>query len=248
MNNIEKLREIIKSNDNIVFFGGAGVSTESDILDFRSANGVFNVELNRHFTPEQLVSRTMFVKYPVDFFDFYKKHLVYPDAKPNKAHYYLAELEKQGKLKAVVTQNIDTLHEQAGSKNVLKLHGSVDANYCKKCKSFYNLEDFLAKTEEIPSCDKCGGVIKPYVTLYEEELDMTVFNAAISFIEKAYVLIIGGTSLSVYPAANLLHYFRGKYLIVINKTSTPQDNMADLVISGKIGEVFSKLEEREGGM
>ncbi len=248
MNDIDRLIEIIDSNDNIVFFGGAGVSTESDIPDFRSANGVFSVELNCHFTPEQLVSRTMFVKYPVDFFDFYKKHLVYPEAKPNKAHYYLAKLEQQGKLKAVVTQNIDTLHEQAGSKNVLKLHGSVDANYCTKCKSFYNLEDFLTKTEEIPSCDKCGGVIKPYVTLYEEELDMTVFNAAINFIEKADVLIIGGTSLSVYPAANLLHYFRGKYLVVINKTSTPQDNLADLVINGKIGEVFSRLEEREGGI
>ena len=246
MNNIEKLKEIIESSDNIVFFGGAGVSTESDIPDFRSANGVFSVKLNRHFTPEQLVSRTMFVKYPVDFFDFYKKHLVYPEAKPNRAHFYLADLEKQGKLKAVITQNIDTLHEQAGSKNVLKLHGSVDANYCTKCKSFYNLEDFLAKNEKIPSCDKCDGVIKPYVTLYEEELDMTVFNAAISFIERADVLIIGGTSLSVYPAANLLHYFRGKYLVVINKTSTPQDNMADLVINGKIGEVFSKLEEGLG--
>ena len=246
MNNIEKLKEIIESSDNIVFFGGAGVSTESDIPDFRSANGVFSVKLNRHFTPEQLVSRTMFVKYPVDFFDFYKKHLVYPDAKPNRAHFYLADLEKQGKLKAVITQNIDTLHEQAGSKNVLKLHGSVDANYCTKCKSFYNLEDFLAKNEKIPSCDKCDGVIKPYVTLYEEELDMTVFNTAISFIERAEVLIIGGTSLSVYPAANLLHYFRGKYLVVINKSSTPQDNMADLVINEKIGEVFSKLEEGLG--
>jgi len=246
MNNIEKLKEIIESSDNIVFFGGAGVSTESDIPDFRSANGVFSVKLNRHFTPEQLVSRTMFVKYPVDFFDFYKKHLVYPEAKPNRAHFYLADLEKQGKLKAVITQNIDTLHEQAGSKNVLKLHGSVDANYCTKCKSFYNLEDFLAKNEKIPSCDKCDGVIKPYVTLYEEELDMTVFNTAISFIERAEVLIIGGTSLSVYPAANLLHYFRGKYLVVINKSSTPQDNMADLVINEKIGEVFSKLEEGLG--
>ena len=246
MNNIDRLKEIIDSNDNSVFFVCAGISTESDIPDFRSVNGVFSVELNRHFTPEQLVSRTMFVKYPVDFFDFYKKHLVYPDAKPNKAHYYLAKLEQQGKLKAVVTQNIDTLHEQAGSKYVLKLHGSVNANYCTKCKSFYNLEDFLAKDEEIPSCDKCGGVIKPYVTLYEEELDMTVFNAAINFIEKADVLIIGGTSLSVYPAANLLHYFRGKHLVVINKTSTPQDNLADLVINGKIGEVFAKLEESEG--
>ena len=242
-----KISDINKSN-NIVFFGGAGVSTESNIPDFRSANGIFSIKLNRSFTPEQLVSRTMFERYPEDFFDFYKKNLIYPDAKPNAAHYYLAKLEKMGKLKAVITQNIDTLHEQAGSKNVLKLHGSVDANYCSKCKSFYNLEDFLAKNEEIPSCDKCGGVIKPYVTLYEEELDMTVFNAAINFIEKADVLIIGGTSLSVYPAANLLHYFRGKYLVVINKTSTPQDNMADLVINGKIGEVFSKLGERLGDM
>ena len=248
MKKIEELKKIIQESNNIVFFGGAGVSTESNIPDFRSANGVFSVELGRHFTPEQLVSRTMFEKYPEDFFKFYKEHLIYPDAKPNKAHYFLAELENKGKLRAVITQNIDTLHEQAGSKNVLKLHGSVDANYCSKCKSFYNLEDFLAKNEEIPSCDKCGGVIKPYVTLYEEELDMTVFNAAINFIEKADVLIIGGTSLSVYPAANLLHYFRGKYLVVINKTSTPQDNMADLVINGKIGEVFSKLGERLGDM
>jgi len=248
MDKISLLQKIIDESKRIVFFGGAGVSTESGIPDFRSANGVYNLKLDRNFSPEELVSHTMYEKYPEEFYDFYKKHLIYPNAKPNFAHKYLARLEQDGKLTAVITQNIDCLHEMAGSKNVLKLHGSVDANYCTKCKSFYNLEDFLAKTEEIPSCDKCGGVIKPYVTLYEEELDMTVFNAAINFIEKADVLIIGGTSLSVYPAANLLHYFRGKYLIVINKTSTPQDNMADLVISGKIGEVFSKLEEREGGM
>lgn len=238
-----KISDINKSN-NIVFFGGAGVSTESNIPDFRSANGVFSIKLNRNFTPEQLVSRTMFERYPEDFFEFYKKNLIYPDAKPNAAHYYLAKLERMGKLKAVITQNIDTLHEQAGSKNVLKLHGTVDANYCTKCGAYYNLEQFLNKKEEIPRCDKCSGVIKPYVTLYEEELDMTTFNSAIRYIQEAEVLIIGGTSLSVYPAANLIQYFRGKYLVVINKTKTPQDNMADLVINDSIGKVCKELDEQ----
>lgn len=241
MENIEKLKQIIEKSNNIVFFGGAGVSTESNIPDFRSANGVFSVELNRHFTPEQLVSRTMFERFPEDFFEFYKEHLVYPNANPNEAHYYLAKLEKEGKLRAVITQNIDTLHEMAGSKNVLKLHGTVDSNYCQKCGKYYNLNEFLEKAKPIPHCDKCDTVIKPYVTLYEEELDMNVFNSAIHFIGNADVLIIGGTSLSVYPAANLIHYFRGKHLVVINKTSTPQDTIADLVINDKIGRVFSKL-------
>ena len=222
-----KISDINKSN-NIVFFGGAGVSTESNIPDFRSANGIFSIKLNRSFTPEQLVSRTMFERYPEDFFDFYKKNLIYPDAKPNAAHYYLAKLEKMGKLKAVITQNIDT----------------VDANYCTKCGAYYNLEQFLNKKEEIPRCDKCSGVIKPYVTLYEEELDMTTFNSAIRYIQEAEVLIIGGTSLSVYPAANLIQYFRGKYLVVINKTKTPQDNMADLVINDSIGKVCKELDEQ----
>ena len=164
MKKIEELKRIIQESNNIVFFGGAGVSTESNIPDFRSANGIFSVELRRHFTPEQLVSRTMFEKYPEDFFKFYKEHLIYPDAKPNKAHYYLAELENKGKLRAVITQNIDTLHEIAGSKNILKLHGTVDSNYCRKCGKHYNLEEFLAKDSIIPLCE-CGGIIKPYVTL-----------------------------------------------------------------------------------
>lgn len=241
MNEIEQLKSIIEDSNNIVFFGGAGVSTESNIPDFRSANGLFSIELNRHFTPEQLVSKTMFERYPEDFFKFYKEHLVYPNAVPNKAHYYLAELENRGKLRAVITQNIDTLHETAGSKNVLKLHGTVDSNYCCKCKKYFNLEGFLEKDGVVPLCDSCGGVIKPYVTLYEEELDMTVFNLAIDYIRKADVLIIGGTSLSVYPAAKLIQYFKGKNLVVINKTSTPQDSMANLVIKGKIGEVFEQL-------
>ena len=231
MKKIEELKRIIQESNNIVFFGGAGVSTESNIPDFRSANGIFSVELGRHFTPEQLVSRTMFEKYPEDFFKFYKEHLIYPDANPNKAHYFLAELE---------TQNIDTLHEIAGSKNILKLHGTVDSNYCRKCGKHYNLEEFLSKESIIPLCE-CGGIIKPYVTLYEEELDMMVFSSAIKYIEQAEVLIIGGTSLSVYPAANLIRHFRGNHLVVINKTSTPQDRMATLVISGKIGEVFEKI-------
>ena len=243
MKKIEELKRIIQESNNIVFFGGAGVSTESNIPDFRSANGIFSVELGRHFTPEQLVSRTMFEKYPEDFFKFYKEHLIYPDAKPNAAHAYLAHLEKTGKLKAVVTQNIDSLHEMAGSKNVLKLHGSADRNFCLNCQRFYDLEAFLALPETVPYCPDCGGVIKPDVTLYEEPLDMETFQQAAQAIHQADLLIIGGTSLVVYPAASLIQYFTGKHLVVINKTSIPQDKQADLVIEGKIGEVFAQLRQ-----
>ena len=174
-------------------------------------------------------------------FKFWRDHLVFTVSKRSKAYYVLAECESKGYLRAVITQNIDTLHEIAGSKNILKLHGTVDSNYCRKCGKHYNLEEFLAKDSIIPLCDLCGGIIKPYVTLYEEELDMAVFSSAIKYIEQAEVLIIGGTSLSVYPAANLIRYFRGKHLVVINKTSTSQDRMATVVISGKIGEVFEKM-------
>lgn len=243
MDKLKELQDVIDRSQNIVFFGGAGVSTESNIPDFRSSDGVYSVTLGRHFTAEQLVSHTMFVRYPEDFFDFYKKYLIYPDAKPNAAHRYLAWLEQTGKLKAVVTQNIDSLHEMAGSKKVLKLHGSADRNYCTGCQRFYDLEAFLALEGPIPHCLDCGKVVKPDVTLYEEPLDMEVFSQAAKAIQEADFLIIGGTSLVVYPAASLIQYFQGKHLVVINKTSIPQDKQADLVIEGKIGEVFSKLRQ-----
>lgn len=243
MDKLKDLQDIIDHCQRIVFFGGAGVSTESNIPDFRSSDGVYSVTLGRHFTAEQLVSHTMFVRYPEDFFDFYKKYLIYPDAKPNAAHRYLTWLEQTGKLKAVVTQNIDSLHEMAGSKKVLKLHGSADRNYCTGCQRFYDLEAFLALEGPVPLCLDCGKFVKPDVTLYEEALDMEVFSQAARAIQKADVLIIGGTSLVVYPAASLIQYFQGEKLVVINKTSIPQDKQADLVIEGKIGEVFSKLRQ-----
>ena len=243
MDKIVHLQEMIDQSQRIVFFGGAGVSTESNIPDFRSSDGVYSVQVGRHLTAEQLVSHTMFERYPEDFFDFYKKYLLYPNAKPNAAHRYLARLEETGKLKAVVTQNIDSLHEMAGSKKVLKLHGSADRNYCTGCRRFYDLEAFLALEGTVPHCLDCGKVIKPDVTLYEEPLDMDVFSQAARAIQEADLLIIGGTSLVVYPAASLIQYFQGKNLVVINKTSIPQDKQADLVIEGKIGQVFSKLRQ-----
>ena len=243
MDRLKELQEIIDQSQRIVFFGGAGVSTESNIPDFRSSDGVYSVTLGRHFTAEQLVSHTMFERYPEDFFDFYKKYLLYPDAKPNAAHRYLAWLEETGKLKAVVTQNIDSLHEMSGSKKVLKLHGSADRNYCTGCQRFYDLEAFLALEGPVPRCLDCGKVVKPDVTLYEEALDMEVFSQAAKAIREADLLIIGGTSLVVYPAASLIQYFQGEKLVVINKTSIPQDKQADLVIEGKIGQVFSKLRQ-----
>lgn len=243
MDKIEQLQDLIDQSQRIVFFGGAGVSTESNIPDFRSSDGVYSYQLGRHFTAEQLVSRTMFERYPEDFFDFYKKYLIYPEAKPNAAHTYLAALEKTGKLKAVVTQNIDSLHEMAGSQKVFKLHGSADRNYCLSCHRFYDLTAFLALEGPVPHCLDCGKVVKPDVTLYEESLDMDVFSQAAQAIRQADLLIIGGTSLVVYPAASLVNYFSGTNLVLINKTSIPQDSQATLVIEGKIGEVFSKLRQ-----
>ena len=243
MDKIQQLQDMIDQSQNIVFFGGAGVSTESNIPDFRSSDGIYSVKLGRHFTAEQLVSHTMFERYPQEFFDFYKKYLLYPDAKPNAAHAYLAHLEKTGKLKAVVTQNIDSLHEMAGSKNVLKLHGSADRNFCLGCQRFYDLEAFRALSGTVPYCPDCGSVIKPDVTLYEEPLDMETFQQAAQAIHQADLLIVGGTSLVVYPAASLIQYFAGKHLVVINKTSIPQDKQADLFIEGKIGEVFAQLRQ-----
>ena len=237
---IKKLSEIIKNSNNIVFFGGAGVSTESGIPDFRSANGLWSEKLKINLTPEQLVSHTMFIKYPEEFFKFYKEKLIYPNAKPNAAHIALAKLEKMGKLKAIVTQNIDGLHQLAGSKNVYELHGSVLRNYCVNCHAFYD-EKFILESKGIPTCTKCGGIVKPDVVLYEEGLDNDIINGAVRAISQADTLIIGGTSLVVYPAAGLIDYFRGKNLILINKSSTSADNKANLAIHDAIGKVLEEV-------
>lgn len=236
---IEKLTQILRDSNNIVFFGGAGCSCESGIPDFRSASGLWNEKLKINLTPEQLVSHTMFMKYPKEFFEFYRDKLIYPDAKPNAAHIALAKLEEMGKLKAVVTQNIDGLHQAAGSKNVYELHGSVLRNYCMSCNAFYN-EKFILESEGIPTCPKCGGKVKPDVVLYEEGLDNDVITGAVRAISQADTLIIGGTSLVVYPAAGLIDYFRGKNLVLINKSSTSADSKADLVIHEAIGKVLGE--------
>ncbi|CEO04941.1 NAD-dependent deacetylase [[Clostridium] sordellii] len=237
---IEELKELIKTSNNIVFFGGAGTSTESGIPDFRSSNGLFNEKLNCNFTPEQLVSHTFFVRYPEDFFKFYKDKLIYKNAKPNKAHIALAELEKCGKLKAIITQNIDGLHQMAGSKNVFELHGSVHRNYCENCRKFYNLDDMLNLDGIVPHCEECGSIVKPDVVLYEEALDGEVVNKAISAISKADLLIIGGTSLVVYPAAGFINYFKGKNIVVINKDNIKLNKNNVLEINESIGEVLNK--------
>lgn len=237
---INELKKLIEKSNDIVFFGGAGVSTESNIPDFRSSSGLFSEKLNKNFTPEQLVSHTFFVRYPDEFFKFYKDKLIYPDAKPNNAHKALAKLEEIGKLKAVITQNIDGLHQMAGSKNVFELHGSVHRNYCTKCHKFFDLNDMLSLGGNIPHCDKCGGIVKPDVVLYEEGLDNNVINETIRALTYADLLIIGGTSLVVYPAASFINYYRGKDIVLINKSSTGYDNQASLVINDSIGEVLKE--------
>lgn len=237
---IEQLTQILKESDNIVFFGGAGVSTESGIPDFRSSTGLFNEKLNMTFTPEQLVSHSFYMRYPEQFFNFYKEKLIYENAKPNAGHLALAKLEEMGKLKAIVTQNIDGLHQAAGSKNVFELHGSIHRNYCTKCNSFYDL-DFIIKSNGVPTCNKCGGTVKPDVVLYEEGLDESVIKGAVNAISKADTLIIGGTSLVVYPAAGLIDYFRGKNIVLINKSSTSADKKANLVINDSIHKVLSEV-------
>lgn len=239
---VDQLSKILRDSDNIVFFGGAGISTASGIPDFRSSNGLYSKKLNRNFTPEQAVSHTFFLKYPEEFFDFYKENLVYPKAKPNDCHIALAKLEELGKLKAVVTQNIDGLHQAAGSKIVYELHGSVLRNYCMKCHTFYNV-DYVMEQEGVPHCEKCNGVIKPDVVLYEEGLDDQIVSGAIEAIKRADTLIIGGTSLVVYPAAGLINYFTGKNLILINKSATSADNRADLVINEDIAKVMKEALE-----
>ncbi|MCC0657595.1 NAD-dependent protein deacylase [Clostridioides sp. ES-S-0123-01] len=232
------LKDLISNHNNIVFFGGAGVSTESNIPDFRSSTGLFSQKLNKQFTAEQLVSHTFFVKYPEEFFEFYKDKLIYPNARPNNAHIALAKLEEMGKLKAVITQNIDGLHQMAGSKNVLELHGSVHRNYCTNCGKFFDLEAMLNLGGNIPHCDDCGSIVKPNVVLYEEALDGDVITKTISAISNADLLIIGGTSLAVYPAASFIDYYKGKYIALINKANTVYDKSASLVINRPIGEVL----------
>lgn len=237
-NKISQLAKILKESNNIVFFGGAGVSTESNIPDFRSATGIFNQKLNINLSPEQIVSHSFFYRYPEYFFNFYKEKLVYTDAKPNYAHIALAKLESDGKLKGIITQNIDGLHQLAGSKKVYELHGSIHRNYCTNCNKFYSLDELLSLSNPIPHCTECNGTIKPDVVLYEEGLDDEVIENTIRLISNADVLIIGGTSLKVYPAASFIRYFRGKHLVLINKTSTQYDHLANLIITEPIGEVL----------
>ncbi len=234
---IARLRNIIEESDNIVFFGGAGVSTESGIPDFRSVDGLYNQKYK--YPPEVMVSHSFYMGHPAEFFEFYKNKMIALEAKPNAAHKKLAELEQEGKVKAVITQNIDGLHYAAGSKEVMEIHGSVHRNYCESCGKFYPVE-YVVETPGIPMCE-CGGRIKPDVVLYEEGLDYDTMQKAIAYIRNAEVLIIGGTSLAVYPAAGFIDYFRGKHLVVINMAETSKEVKADLVIREKIGEVFSRL-------
>ena len=236
---IDKLTKILKESNNIVFFGGAGMSTESGIPDFRSSNGLFNEKLNVTFTPEQLVSHSFYIRYPEEFFNFYKAKLIYPNAKPNAGHIALAKLEEMGKLKAIVTQNIDGLHQAAGSKRVYELHGSVLRNYCMKCGKAYTAE-FIKESNGIPKCE-CSGIIKPDVVLYEEGLDDKTVNGAVNAIANADTLIIAGTSLTVYPAAGMVRYFKGNKLVLINRDATPMDSAADLVFHEKVGELLDKI-------
>ena len=235
---IQKLKEIIDGSDNIVFFGGAGVSTESGVPDFRSVDGLYNQEYD--YPPETILSHTFYRRNPEEFYRFYHNKMLFPDAKPNAAHKALAKLEKKGKLKAVVTQNIDGLHQAAGSKRVYEIHGSVERNYCEKCHKFFDAE-YIKDAEGVPYCDACGGIVKPDVVLYEEGLSEAVLNGAIAAIQSSDVLVVLGTSLIVYPAAGLLRYFGGKYLVLVNRDATPYDTAADLVINDTFENVFPKL-------
>ena len=234
---IVKLQELIDESSRIVFFGGAGVSTESGIPDFRGVDGLYNQKYA--FPPEEILSASFFRRRPEEFYRFYRDKLIVGNARPNAAHLYLAELEKRGKLRAVVTQNIDGLHQAAGSKNVLELHGTLLKNYCVRCGKRYDA-DYVQKATDVPRCS-CGGIVRPDIVLYEESLDSDVLTRAVTEISRADMLIIGGTSLAVYPAAGLVRYFGGRHLVLINKSPTSMDGMAELVIADRIGEVFSQL-------
>ena len=231
------LQEIINESNNIVFFGGAGVSTESGIPDFRSVDGLYNQKYD--YPPEEILSHTFFERHTEYFYNFYRDKMLFLEAQPNSAHLKLAELEREGKLKAVITQNIDGLHQKAGSKNVFELHGSVHRNYCQRCHKLYDAE-FIKNSSGIPRCE-CGGLIKPDVVLYEEGLDGATIEGAVDAISKADCLIVAGTSLNVYPAAGFIRYFRGKHFVLINLGATQADSMADLVIHNKVGEVLKEI-------
>lgn len=236
----ERLKKVIDESENIVFFGGAGVSTESNIPDFRSESGLYHAQQKYGHSPETMLSHTFYVNHTEMFFKYYKENLIYPDAQPNDAHKALAKLEEMGKLKAVITQNIDGLHQKAGSRKVYELHGSVLRNYCEKCGAFHDVDYIMDEShceKGVPRCS-CGGRVKPDVVLYEEMLDDSCIQGAVEAIEKADTMIIGGTSLVVYPAAGLINYFRGRHLVLINKSQTPYDGKADLVIYDSIGKVM----------
>ena len=235
----EQLKQWISESSRIVFFGGAGMSTESGIPDFRGVDGLYHQQYQ--YPPETIISHSFYRQNPQEFYRFYKNRMLFPEAEPNRAHLALAKLEAEGKLKAVITQNIDGLHQAAGSKEVLELHGSVHRNYCTRCGKFYSQEDILNMDEPdgIPRCS-CGGTIKPDVVLYEESLDQEVLSRSVAYITRADMLIVGGTSLTVYPAAGLIDYYRGNRMVLINKTVTPMDSRADLVISGQLGEVLGE--------
>lgn len=237
MKKIDLLQQYIDECDNIVFFGGAGVSTESGIKDFRSVDGLYNMKYD--YPPEEILSHTFFMNNTKEFYKFYKDKLNCLDASPNTTHKYLAKLENTSKLKGIITQNIDGLHTKANSKNVYELHGSIYRNYCMDCHKFYEAS-YVFESNDIPKCS-CGGIIKPDVVLYEEALDEEIINKSINLISQAELLIIGGTSLTVYPAASFIHYFKGKYLVIINRDTTSMDNIANLVINDSLGNVFSKL-------
>ncbi|MCC8163585.1 MAG: NAD-dependent protein deacylase [Lachnospiraceae bacterium] len=235
---VATLKKWVDGSDNIVFFGGAGVSTESGIPDFRSVDGLYNQQYD--YPPETILSHSFFVRNTEEFYRFYRAKMLALDAKPNKAHLKLAEWEREGKLKAVVTQNIDGLHQAAGSKVVYELHGSVLRNYCERCGAFYDAR-FIQSSTGVPACEKCGGRIKPDVVLYEEGLDTPTVQGAVRAISQADMLIIGGTSLTVYPAAGLIDYYQGNKLVLVNKSVTPMDSRADLLVQGSIGEIFGQL-------
>jgi NAD-dependent deacetylase len=242
MTDIERLKEAIKESNKIVIFSGAGLSTNSGIPDFRSADGLYNQETNINIRPEEIISHTFFVNNPDYFFNFYFDKMVYLDAKPNLAHKYFAKLEKEGKVLAVVTQNIDNLHQLAGSKNVIELHGSTERNYCMKCHKYYSLKEVYNEKHMIPHCS-CGGIIKPDVVLYEENLDGDAINKALDAISNADMLIVVGTSLTVYPAAGFVRYFRGKNLVLLNKSETSYDGIANIVIHDDVCNVVKELEK-----
>lgn len=241
----ERLASWVKESGRIVFFGGAGISTESGIPDFRSAAGIYQTEKDSPYSPEEILSRRFFDRHPEVFFDFYKSKMIHPEARPNPAHLFLADLERAGKLDAVITQNIDGLHQLAGSRKVLELHGSIHRNTCMTCGRRYTLEEIMSGKETVPRCE-CGGIIKPDVVLYGESLDNEVIEAAVSAIAAADLLLIGGTSLTVQPAAHLVTYFRGDKTVLVNASSTAYDQRADLLITEPIGAVFGEVGRQLG--